>query len=123
MPLNASRKRELRAAANRLKARIALAGGEPSEDALTNVRRALARTELVKVRVHCEDRQACKSVGDELARRVPCELVSRVGRVLLLYQPAAARRAPDESPQARSRASGDEASASRATPPPLESAT
>jgi RNA-binding protein YhbY len=43
---------------------------------------------LGKVRIHADSGAECEQAAAELAQRVPCEVVSRVGRVVLLHRPA-----------------------------------
>jgi RNA-binding protein YhbY len=90
MPLTPRRRRELARSAHGLHVSVHVAG-TPGESAMEQIRAALSRRELVKVRVQTDDRETCRQVGAQLADRVPCELVARVGRVLLLYRSAGER--------------------------------
>ena len=49
----------------------------------------VAGPDLLKVRISTDDREECDRVAEELAARLPCQLVQRVGRVALLFRPAA----------------------------------
>jgi RNA-binding protein YhbY len=79
-------RRSLSAAGNTLKAAIAIAGGDLSESVIKHVQTAFGDEQLMKVRVHGDDRVECQLVGEQLAEKVPCEVVSVRGRVLLLYR-------------------------------------
>lgn len=86
--LNGDERRRLAALGNKLTARLVLS---PPADAgaIEHVRRAFGRGELLKVRVNSEDGAECDELGDVLAREIPCEVVNRRGRVLLLFRPEA----------------------------------
>ena len=86
MPLSSRKRRELAARGHHLKASVTL----PTEvvaDHVRQVRNAFAGGDLVKIRIRGEDRAACDRAAAEVAAGVPCQIVQRVGRVVLLYQP------------------------------------
>ena len=86
MPLSAAQRRELAAQGNRPKSAISIAPGELGPSVIEHIRRAFAERELLKVRVATDERTDTASVAEQLAAEVPCEVVQRVGRVLLLYR-------------------------------------
>jgi RNA-binding protein len=88
MAIDAKRRRELAAQGNRLEARLTIGAAADAlpDSVVAHVRRALEAAELLKIRVQADDRDACAAVGQQLVERVPCELVQRVGRVLLVYR-------------------------------------
>ena len=86
MHLSSGRRRELAAKGNRLKASIIVRADDLSDSAVEHVRQAFGEDELIKVRFSANDRNECIRAADDLAERVPCELVQRVGRVALLYR-------------------------------------
>lgn len=88
MGLSSAERRVLTAQGNRLKARVIIRAGELSDATVAHVRQAFGDKELIKVRINADDRQECGQAAQELAERIPCELVQRVGRVALLYRPA-----------------------------------
>jgi RNA-binding protein len=49
--------------------------------------RALTAHELIKVRIDGSDRDARVALGDDLAARTDAAVVSRVGKVLVLWRP------------------------------------
>ncbi len=89
MGLSSGRRRELSAKGNRLKAHVIVRADELSDATLAHVRQAFGTKELIKIRISTDDRQQCLLTAQELAERIPCELVQRIGRVALLYRPAA----------------------------------
>jgi len=86
MPLSSAQRRALAAEANSLKATVTVSAGALGDAVVSHVRTALGSRPLVKVRIHADDAATCDAAAAELAARVPCELVQRVGRVALLYR-------------------------------------
>lgn len=86
MSLTANQRRELASQGNRLKAQITIAPGDLGPTVVEHVRRAFAERELLKVRIVTDDRGDTADAAEQLAAAVPCELVQKVGRVLLLYR-------------------------------------
>jgi RNA-binding protein len=82
-----AKQRELRALANRLKARLIVGHKGLTDSLLAEVRGELGRSELIKVRLDEEDADAAELLAHELAERVPAHLIQRIGRVALLYRP------------------------------------
>lgn len=62
---------------------------------MVEVREALARDALIKVRLAADSASEAKALARALAEAIGCQLVQRVGHVALLYQ--APERA-DEAP-------------------------
>ena len=85
MGLTAKERRTLLAESHRLRPVAVIAAGELSEGAVEHVRASFAGHELLKVRIHADSGEECDTAATELARRVPCELVKRIGRVVVLY--------------------------------------
>ncbi|MEP0847370.1 MAG: YhbY family RNA-binding protein [Phycisphaerae bacterium] len=86
MALSSNDRRRLAALGNRLKATVSVAGGEVSDAVVAHLRQALRASPLVKVRVNTDDRGTIWPVAERIAERVPCEVVQRIGRVLLLHR-------------------------------------
>ncbi len=85
--MTAKQRRELLAQSHPLSAVATIAADNLSDAVVTQVRTCFAGRPLIKVRVRADSGAACDAAADELARRVPCELVKRVGRVAVLYRP------------------------------------
>jgi putative YhbY family RNA-binding protein len=83
--LDNSTKRKLRAKANPLKARINVGRAGVNTAVVEQVRRALAKDELVKVRVQDADKSEMDDIGGQLAEAAECEYVGRTGFVLTFY--------------------------------------
>ena len=88
MSLNAKQRKELWAQSHQLKAAITLSAEDLSDGAVAHVRGAFGPRTLLKVRLATDQRAACDVAAAEFERRVPCTVVKRVGRVVLLYRPA-----------------------------------
>jgi RNA-binding protein YhbY len=86
VPLSSKERHELAARSHGLKASMVLPT-EVTADHVQHVRDAFAAAELIKIRIRGLDRASRDLAAKELAARVPCEIVRRVGRVVLLYQP------------------------------------
>ena len=84
--LTTAERRTLAARGNRLRARLVVGRRGLSESIVAQVRRALEKTDLVKVRVDADAREEVDVLAEQLAREVPCHLIQRVGKVVLLYQ-------------------------------------
>jgi RNA-binding protein len=88
MAITPQQRRALMVEGHHLKPVATVAAGEVSDGAVAHVRAAFVGRELVKLRVNADSGAECDGLGAELARRVPCEMVRRLGRVLLLYRAA-----------------------------------
>lgn len=92
MPLTSRERQELIAASHRLKPAVTLSADEGAVPvaAVEQVRRAFASHKLIKVRVKADEGTAADAVAAQLAAEAACEVVKRIGRVVILYrQPAA----------------------------------
>lgn len=58
-----------------------------SENLLAEAERALTDHELIKVRIHSDDRDARSVLGNELAERCSAEVVQKIGKIFVLYKP------------------------------------
>jgi RNA-binding protein len=88
MPLTSKQRRELGARGQRLKPAITISAETDglAETVVTHIRALLVEHELAKVRIRTDDRAACRRAAEQLAARVPCQIVRIVGRVALLYR-------------------------------------
>lgn len=86
MTLDSSTKRKLRAKANPLKARINIGKAGLNATVIDQLRRALDKDELVKVRAQIDERTDLETLGEQLAEQADCELVGKTGFVLTFYR-------------------------------------
>ena len=89
MAIRGKLRRELTARSHQLNPVVVVSHDGITDDVVAHVRQSLARHDLVKVRVLAPTGAACDSAAAQFAERVPCQLVRRVGRVVLLYRPPA----------------------------------
>lgn len=93
MPLTSRERKTLAASANRLEAKIHVTPAALTEAVVAHLDAMLRESELLKVRVNTRDRDECDLAGMELVEKLGCEVVARVGHVLVLYRAAP----PDEA--------------------------
>lgn len=61
---------------------------------VAEVDRALAKHELIKVKIQGDDRELRKQIGDELGAAADAAVVHRVGKIVILFRPK-----PDDAPK------------------------
>jgi RNA-binding protein len=88
MALSAAEKKHFRGIGHHLKPVVMVGGGGLSDALLAELDRALEEHELVKVKVHAEDRDTRKTVINELPAVTGCEVVATIGNVALIYRAA-----------------------------------
>jgi RNA-binding protein len=88
MPLNADRKKALRALGHPLKPVVTVADKGLSEGVLEEVKRALEDHELIKVKVAINDREVRKALIAELCTTVHADLVQEIGKIALIFRKA-----------------------------------
>jgi len=59
---------------------------------IAQVRQALSKRDLIKIKIRVDATGEADAIGRELARRVPCRLVQRIGKVVVV---CADRSEPD----------------------------
>ena len=89
MPLSSKQRKELFGRSHALSPMANVGDEPPSDTVVEHVRSCLESHPLGKIRVNADDGATCDAIGRELASRVPCEVVKRVGRVLIVYRPPA----------------------------------
>ena len=90
MALSAAEKKHFRGIGHHLKPVVLVGGGGLSEALVAELDRALEDHELIKVKVHAEDRDARHAVLDALPAACGCDVVTTIGGIALIYR--AARR-------------------------------
>jgi RNA-binding protein len=84
----------LRASGHGLKPAVTVGRAGVTPAVVVEVRRALSRSVLIKVRIDADAADETNEIGGQLAEQTGCHLIQRVGRVILLY------RRPDEELEA-----------------------
>ena len=54
---------------------------------IAEVDRALAKHELIKVKIQVDDRDLRKQLGDEIGAAADAAVVHRVGKIVILFRP------------------------------------
>jgi RNA-binding protein len=85
--LSDAMRRELASRARALEPSVNVGARGLTDAIVAQVRQALRKHELIKVKVRVDSAQESDAVGQELADRVPCHLVQRIGKVVVLYAP------------------------------------
>lgn len=80
-------RRRLAGLGHRLKAKVMVGRGGVTDAVVEEIRRALTHTDLLKVRIDASTPAETDALAGDVASRVPCHLIQRVGRVALLYKP------------------------------------
>lgn len=92
LPLSASERRALRAAAHHLDPVVMIGDAGLSDAVVAEADRALTAHELVKIRVLGEDRAARHAMLERLCAELGCQPVQEIGKLLVVYRP----RPPEE---------------------------
>ena len=86
MSLSSTERRTLVARSHALQPVLSIAPETLRDSVIENVRTAFNTRDLLKVRITADNAEECERVATEVAARVPCEFVKRIGRVVLLYR-------------------------------------
>lgn len=84
-----TQQKRFRAIGHQLKPIVTIAGNGFSESVVNELNRALNDHELIKVKIHADDRDDRKESVDALLKVTSAELIQRIGNVALIYKPAA----------------------------------
>lgn len=87
-------RRELVARARGLRSSIHIGGRGLTDGIIAQIRQALRKRDLIKIKVHVEKGADADDIGRRLARKVPCHFVQRIGKVLVVFSPANEPRSP-----------------------------
>jgi len=80
-------RRALTARANRLKPVLVVGRAGVTDAVAAQARRLLAGAELIKVRIDAENAGEADVLAGRLASAAGAELIRRIGRTVILYQP------------------------------------
>ena len=98
MSLTSTQRRALVARSHALQPVVSIGRAALRDSVIASVREAFNQRDLLKVRITADNAGECERVAVEVAARVPCEFVKRIGRVVLLYRatPLAADAAAED---------------------------
>lgn len=94
MPLSEAQKKHFRGIGHDLKPIVTIGGNGVSEGVVSELDRALADHELIKLKIAAGERDDRQPVIDYVTTQTKCELVARIGKIALLY-----RRNPKADPK------------------------
>ena len=92
--LDAQLRKRLRAIAHHLDPIVSIGDGGVSSGVIEEANRALRDHELIKAKIHSEDREERRALGDTLCEETSAQVVQRIGKTLVLY-----RLNPDPNPK------------------------
>lgn len=87
-----TQQKRFRAIGHKLNPIVTIGGNGFSETVVTELQRALEDHELIKVKIHAEDREDRTKTVAELVKLTNAELIQRTGNVALIYRAAAKPR-------------------------------
>ncbi len=86
MSLNNKQKKFLKSRAHSLKP-VVIIGNQGLTDAVINETHLVLDThELIKVKIHTDDRAALKQIANELTRTTDAQLVQIIGHIAIIYR-------------------------------------
>jgi RNA-binding protein len=91
--LTARDRARLKARAHALEPSVSVGNAGLTKAVIAEVERALAKRELVKVKIQIDDRERRKQIGDEVGAATDAAVVHRVGKIVILFRPK-----PDDLP-------------------------
>jgi RNA-binding protein len=92
--LTARDRARLKAGAHALEPNVSVGNAGLTKAVIAEVARALAKRELIKVKIQVDDRERRKQIGDEIGAATDAAVVHRVGKVVILFRPK-----PDDLPR------------------------
>jgi len=110
-PLTPTQRRDLRAKAHHLEPVVTIGHHGVTPPVLHEIDVALLAHDLVKVRVHGDDREAREAMLGEICQSLDCAAVQHVGKVLVVWRPNPERKQkpkalPAEAPITRKKKTG-----------------
>ena len=85
--LTAKDRVRLKARAHALEPNVSVGNAGLTNAVIAEVERALAKHELIKVRVQIDDRELRKQIGEEIGAATDAAVVHRVGKIVILFRP------------------------------------
>lgn len=84
--LASSDRKRLRAIAHHLDPILMIGDSGLSSGVIDECKRALSDHELIKTKIHLDDRDDRRELGNQLCEAVEAEVVQRIGKTLVLYR-------------------------------------
>lgn len=86
MPLTQEQKKQFKSIGHHLKPVVIVAENGLTEGVMAELERAINDHELIKVQFRIAERDARRSIIDELCLNSSCELVQAIGKMALIYR-------------------------------------
>lgn len=84
--LSPSQRKQLLARSHRLKPVVVIGHAGLTEAVVGQVQHVLKTNDLIKVRIEAEDRKAVQAAAEELAQKAEAILVTKIGKIAVLYK-------------------------------------
>jgi RNA-binding protein len=88
-----TQQKRFRAIGHQLNPVVTIGGNGFSDTVIAELQRALEDHELIKVKIHAEDREDRAETITEMLKLTESELIQRIGNVALIYRAAAKPKA------------------------------
>jgi RNA-binding protein len=85
--LTAKERARLKARAHALEPNVSVGNAGATTAVIAEVERALAKHELIKVKIQVDDREYRRQLGNEIGNATDAAVVHRVGKVTILWRP------------------------------------
>ena len=92
--LTAKDRAGLKARAHALEPAVSVGNAGLTKAVIAEVGRALAKRELIKVKVQVDDRELRQQIGDEMGAATDAAVVHRVGKIVILFRPKPEEKSP-----------------------------
>ena len=86
--LNKAEIKRFRTIGHGLKAVVTIAGNGASESVMAELNRALTDHELIKIKVHADDRDDRDAIFAHIVKETECEIIQSIGHVALIFKRA-----------------------------------
>lgn len=86
MSLSNVQRRELLKQSHHLKAVATFSARSLGPGTVEHIRQILTRHDVAKVRISADTAAECDLAAETLAAQVPCDLVGRIGRIVILHR-------------------------------------
>lgn len=85
--MDPAQRRALKTQAHHLKHRMTIGKAGVNDAVIETIRRHFDHVELLKIRMTMDEAAEVDLAGGEIASRVPCEFIARVGHVGIFFRP------------------------------------
>lgn len=94
--LSPSLRKQLLARAHKIEPLVVVGHGGAGDSVFAQIRHVLKTHDLIKVRIQAEDRQTVQATAEELAANTEAVLVTKIGKIAVLYREIEEEEAAEE---------------------------